>query len=109
MTNFPDKHFNEADTNYYNERTLLEYEQVRDFLILHYKATERDDTPFWNYCRNMEIPKTLKDRMGIYLENARLYRHDNELFGDASWFAVMHGQNMHPQRFHPNANIMPDA
>ena len=109
MTNFPDKHFNEADTNYYNERTLLEYEQVRDFLILHYKATERDDTPFWNYCRNMEIPRTLKERMDIYLENARLYRHDNELFGDASWFAVMHGQNIHPQRFHPNANIMPDA
>jgi tryptophan halogenase len=57
----------------------------------------------------MQIPNTLKERMNIYMENARLYRHDNELFGDASWFAVMHGQNMHPQRFHPNANIMPDA
>jgi len=107
MTSFPDKHFNEADTNYFNQRTLLEYEQVRDFLILHYKATERDDSPFWNYCRTMDIPKSLQQRMDIYMENARLYRHDNELFGDVSWFAVMHGQGMEPKRYHPNANVMP--
>lgn len=107
MTNFPDKHFNEADINYFNERSLLEYEQVRDFLILHYKATKRDDSEFWKYCQTMNIPDTLKERMDIYYENARLYRHDNELFGDASWFAVMHGQSMEPKRHHPNANIMP--
>lgn len=107
MTNFPDKYFNEADINYFNERSLLEYEQVRDFLILHYKATQRDDTDFWNYCRTMAIPDTLKRRMDIYNENARLYRHDNELFGDASWFAVMHGQGLKPKRHHPNASIMP--
>jgi len=47
--------------------------------------------------------------MEIYSENARLYRHDNELFGDASWFAVMHGQGMEPKGYHPNANIMPKA
>lgn len=107
LTNFPDKHFNEADIDYFNQRSLLEYEQVRDFLVLHYKATQRDDSPFWNYCRTMDIPDTLKDRMTIYSENARLYRHDNELFGDASWFAVMHGQGMEPKRPHPNASIMP--
>lgn len=107
MTSFPDKHFNKADINYFNQRTLLEYEQVRDFLILHYKATERTDSPFWNYCRTMEIPESLQQRMDIYMENARLYRHDNELFGDVSWFAVMHGQGMEPKRYHPNANVMP--
>ena len=109
MTNFPDKHFNQADINYYNQRTKLEYEQVRDFLILHYKATKRTDSEFWNYCRNMNIPQSLKERIEIYSENARLYRHDNELFGDASWFAVMHGQGIEPKGYHPNANIMPEA
>jgi tryptophan halogenase len=109
MTNFPDKHFNQADINYYNQRTHLEYEQVRDFLILHYKATKRTDSAFWNYCRTMPIPKSLEERMEIYSENARLYRHDNELFGDASWFAVMHGQGIEPKRYHPNTNIMPKA
>ena len=53
MTNFPDKSFNQPDIDYYNRRTRLEYEQVRDFIVLHYHATERDDSPFWNYCRTM--------------------------------------------------------
>lgn len=108
MTNFPDKGFNQKDIDYFNTRTRLEFEQIRDFLILHYKATERDDTPFWRYCRDMEIPDTLKERMAIFSENARLYRHDNELFGEASWFAVMHGQGMQPKGYHPIANMMPD-
>ena len=109
MTNFPDKHFNQADINYYNQRTHLEYEQVRDFLILHYKATKRTDSEFWNYCRTMDIPQSLAERIEIYSENARLYRHDNELFGDASWFAVMHGQGIEPKGYHPNANIMSET
>jgi tryptophan halogenase len=109
MTNFPDKNFNPHDIDYFNERTRLEYEQVRDFLVLHYYATERDDTPFWNYCRTMEIPETLKQRLAIYRENARLYRHDNELFGETSWLAVLHGQNISPQRYHPVADCLSDV
>lgn len=109
LTNFPDKSFNQPDIDYYNARTRLEYEQVRDFLVLHYYVTERDDSPFWNYCRTMDIPKSLKDRIAIYKENARVYRHDNEVFGETSWFAVMHGQGLTPKRHHPLANMMPDA
>lgn len=109
MTVFPDKSFNQADIRYYNQRTLLEYEQIRDFLVLHYCATERTDSPFWEYCKNMEIPQTLQERIELYKENARLYRHDNELFGDVSWFAVFHGQSIVPKRHHPNANMIPEA
>jgi len=61
MANFPDKNFAQSNINYFNARTLAEYQQVRDFLILHYYATEREDTPFWKYCKNMDIPQTLKD------------------------------------------------
>lgn len=106
MTHFPDKNFNERDIDFFNQRTQLEYEQVRDFLILHYFATERNDSPFWNYCRTMDIPETLRTRIEIYKENARLYRHDNEIFGETSWFAVMHGQNILPKRYHPVAGLM---
>ncbi len=109
MTNFPDKAFNQADIDYFNRRTRLEFEQVRDFIILHYKATERDDSPFWNYCRHMPVPQSLSDRIAIYRENARLYRHDNELFSESSWFAVMHGQNILPRRYHPLADVLPEA
>ncbi len=109
MTNFPDKTFNQPDVDYYNRRTRLEYEQIRDFIVLHYHATARDDSPFWNYCRNMPIPETLVERLAIYRENARLYRHDNELFSETSWFAVMHGQNIAPARYHPVADVLPAA
>lgn len=108
MTNFPDKSFNQPDIEYFNHRTLTEYEQVRDFLILHYYATQRDDSQFWNYCRTMEIPKALQQRLDIYRENGRLYRHDNELFNEVSWFAVLEGQNIRPARYHPVAGLISD-
>lgn len=108
MTNFPDKCFNQSDIDYYNRRTLAEFEQVRDFLILHYCATDRDDSPFWNHVRTMELPETLRQRIDIYRENGRLYRHDNELFGEDSWFAVFEGQNIRPKRYHPVINHLSD-
>jgi tryptophan halogenase len=107
MTNFPDKAFNQHDIDYFNRRTILEFEQIRDFIILHYKATQRDDSPFWNYCREMPVPQTLADRMAVFQENGRLYRHDNELFSETSWLAVLNGQNVHPKRYHPIADILP--
>jgi tryptophan halogenase len=57
----------------------------------------------------MTIPPSLAERIAIYRENARQYRHDNELFTETSWFAVMHGQNILPQRYHPVADILPEA
>ena len=109
MTNFPDKTFNRPDQDYYNRRTRAEYEQVRDFLVLHYKATRRDDTAFWRYCRDMDVPDTLQERFDLYAENARLFREDNELFNEVSWFAVMEGQGVRPARHHPVADTLPDA
>ena len=109
MTNFPDKSFNQPDIDFYNRRTRLEYERVRDFIVLHYKATERDDSAFWRYCRDMPVPDSLSRRLAIYRENARLYREDNELFSEISWFAVLHGQNIRPRRYHPLAEVLPEA
>ncbi len=107
MACFPDKGFAQSNVDYFNQRTLLEYKQVRDFLILHYYVTERDDSPFWEYCKNMAIPQTLRERIQAYKDNAKLYRHDNEIFGETSWFAVMHGQGLSPTSYHPMANNLP--
>ena len=106
LAHFPDKGFAQAGIDYFNARTLAEYEQVRDFLVLHYCVTTRDDSPFWDYCRTMELPDSLRERIAIYRENARVYRHDNEIFGEFSWFAVMHGQGLVPRHYHPLANLM---
>jgi tryptophan halogenase len=98
--------FNQADIDFYNERTKTEYVHIRDFLILHYKATTRDDSPFWNYVREMDIPESLQKRIAIYKENARLYNEDRELFNHISWLAVFNGQGIHPKRYHPIANFL---
>ena len=108
LTYFPDKHFNQKDIDFFNAKTLLEFEQVRDFLILHYYATQRTDSPFWNYVRTMDIPKSLRERIDIYMENGRLYRDNNELFSENSWFAVFEGQNFRPKRYHPVIDFMSD-
>jgi len=97
----PNRNFSQVDIDYFNKRTRLEYEQIRDFLVLHYRVTNRNDSAFWDYCRNMELPDTLTERIDIYNENARLYRHDNELFDENSWFAVMEGQHLSPEHYHP--------
>lgn len=109
LASFPDKSFAKANIDDFNERTQTEYEQVRDFLILHYYATRREDTPFWRYCKNMDIPESLRRRIDLYKDNARLYRRDNEIFGETSWLAVMHGQGLRPRSYHPMANGLSDA
>ena len=90
-------------------RTMdLEYEWVRDFIILHYKATERTDSPFWNYCRTMEIPESLKRRMDLFESRGRVHREGNELFTKISWLQVMHGQRIRPRSYHPLADLLPE-
>jgi tryptophan halogenase len=79
---------------------------VRDFIILHYKATERTDTPFWNYCRTMEVPETLQQRMNLFRTHGRVYREGNELFTKVSWLQVLHGQRIRPESYHPLTDLL---
>ena len=85
---------------------VRDYEEIRDFLVLHYNATERDDSPFWDYCRNMEVPERLAEKMRVFRSYGRCFRENEELFNDTSWFAVMHGQLMKAQSYDPVADIM---
>jgi tryptophan halogenase len=74
----------------------MEFEWVRDFIILHYKATERSDTPFWNYCREMEVPELLPAAHDCGEAHGRVFREGEELFAKTSWVQVMHGQRVRP-------------
>jgi len=107
MTMFPDRTFQQADIDRFNRIVLNEYEIVREFLILHYKATERDDSPFWDYCRNMAIPDRLAEKIRVFEAYGRTFRENDELFNDTSWFAVMIGQLMKARTYDPVADIMP--
>ncbi len=105
---FPDKSFRQADVDAYNEFNDFEIERVRDFVILHYKITERDDSPFWNYCRNMEIPFSLQRKIDLYRSHGRIYREGSELFNELSWLSVLHGQGVVAESYHPLADNMAD-
>ncbi len=101
MTLFPSKDFTQCDIDLFNQQTETEYHRIRDFIILHYKLTNRDDSEFWRYCKNIEMPDSLKQKIEMFSENGRIFRHDNELFNETSWLAVMHGQGIKPKSYHP--------
>jgi tryptophan 7-halogenase len=106
---FPRAGFDAADIAEYNAMTQWEYERIRDFLILHYKATERSDSEFWNYCRTMSIPDTLQHKIDLFRSNGRIFRDLQELFAEPSWLQVMIGQRIVPQGYHPFADLRPEA
>ncbi|GHA97766.1 tryptophan halogenase [Algimonas arctica] len=81
----------------YNRQMRQQFDQVRDFIILHYCATERNDSPFWNYCRTMAIPDSLEHKIELFREAGRVFRYEDELFSRPSWIAVMLGQNIVPK------------
>lgn len=90
-----------AQEDAFNRLTIKEYERIRDFLILHYNATERDDSPFWNYCRTMSIPDSLQEKIDLFRINGQIFREEDELFTETSWVAVMMGQGISPANFNP--------
>ena len=98
---FPSMGFHQADIDEYNRQSQTEFEQVRDFIILHYNATQRDDSEFWNYCRNMAVPDTLKHKTELFRSHGRFFHQNDELFGETSWAQVMLGQGIQPLGYHP--------
>jgi tryptophan halogenase len=103
---FPDRHFRSADMDRYNKVFAAEYERVRDFLVLHYSTSERDDSDMWRYCRNVPKPDSLQERIDLFRSHGRLLREDNELFPMQSWLYVFVGQNILPQSDDPMAGIL---
>jgi tryptophan halogenase len=84
----------------YNRWMRKDFEQVRDLLVFHYYANGREE-PFWRHCRNMTVPETLQRRLSLFAEGGRFLRMEGELFPNASWVAVMLGQNVIPRAIDP--------
>lgn len=106
---FPDRRFDPAERDAYNRQMKDVFEDVRDFVILHYKATRRDDSDFWNYCRTMDVPDSLETRLELWRSKGRVFREGCELFGTASWVAVLLGQGIVPQEQEPAAYAIDQA
>ena len=91
----------------FNDQTRREWEHVRDFLIMHYKLTDRDDSSFWRRCRDMPIPDSLASRIALFREAAMAHQGPDELFRIDSWVQVMMGQGIEPEGYHHIARTMP--
>lgn len=101
---FPSRSFDPATIAEYNRRVGHEFELIRDFLILHYHRTDRDDSEFWNYCRNMDVPDSLSAKMALFEENGLLHKDPEDLFRESSWVQVMIGQGLAPRGYHAMAD-----
>lgn len=98
---FPDRRFNPLERDEYNRNMKKGFEWIRDFIILHYKATERDDSEFWNQCRDMDIPPGLSERIEHFRNKGRIFAEGVELFPVTSWVSVMMGQHIVPEDYDP--------
>lgn len=106
MRMFPFNGITQATIDEYNQQSIAEIENVRDFIILHYHVTDRDDSEFWRYCRNMDIPDSLSHRIELFKENALAFQGEKELFRLESWTHVMLGQGIKPKGYHPIFSTM---
>ncbi len=100
----PDGEPQRADIDEFNRQSAFEYERIRDFLVLHYKAVERNDTPFWDDCRSMPIPEELQHKLQLFAAGGRIVRNNDELFTEVGWLQVLLGQGVRPASHHPLAD-----
>lgn len=105
---FPRGGIDQSAVDEYNRITIEEFNTIRDFLILHYHLTRRTDSDFWNYCRTMDVPDSLKHKMQLFQECGRLYHDPDDLFRETSWVQVMMGQGLLPRDYSPIADAISD-
>jgi tryptophan 7-halogenase len=103
---FPVGKFSPHDIDEYNRITDLEYWRIRDFLVLHFKASTREDSSFWHHCRSMELPDTLLARFELFKSCGRVALSEEEHFGEESWLALYFGQGVFPERYDPLADVL---
>jgi tryptophan halogenase len=108
LTYFPDKNFDQSEIDSYNSEVELEIEQIRDFIVLHYKVTEREDTSFWKYCKYMSVPDSLQRRIDMFAPHGRLFIRPGEFFTYNSWLSVMHGQGLRANGLVPQIDRLTD-
>lgn len=101
---FPHEAPSLLDINEYNSRMALQYERVRDFLLLHYVATKRGDSEMWRYFTNMTLPNTLQEKIDGWMHRGYVQRYEFGAFLPPSWVAVMIGQNLMPKNYDPRVD-----
>jgi tryptophan halogenase len=106
LEHFPDRNFDRTNIDSYNAELIGESERVRDFIVLHYHLTQRDDAPLWAYCQSMALPDSLVQRIEFYRRTGRIRIKAGELFTDLSWFYIFEGMGVRPDNYDPLLDIV---
>ncbi|MCC5826860.1 tryptophan halogenase family protein [Alkalimonas sp.] len=106
VKNFPHQGIKPEEVAEFNRQSQIEFEHIRDFIILHYKLTQRTDSKFWRDCQQMDIPERLAKKMDLFKATGKVYREQDELFSPIAWIQVMLGQGLSPEDFHPIVNAL---
>ncbi len=104
---FPDKSFDPALAEEFNRTSRLELERIRDFLIVHYRFSRRDDSEFWRHCRALPLPEPLAHKIELFKKRGHFVRYEWETFLDPSWLAMYAGFEVWPERYDPIADYFP--
>lgn len=102
---FPDRSFDPEFVRRYNLRMQANYEEIRDFILLHYVLTQRTDSPFWNAYRNLPLPDSLVELMQTYLRTGVIEIPRHSVFRESSWYSILSGLNRLPRTHHPRAEL----
>ena len=105
---FPHNGISDALVTEFNKQSVIELEHIRDFIILHYKLTEREDSPFWRQCRQMDIPNSLTHKLNLFKHTGKVIREDDELFAEVAWQQVMIGQGLIPDDYNSIVDSLSD-
>ncbi len=101
IKHFPHQGINAEEVEEFNRQSQFEYERIRDFIILHYKINQRDDSQFWRECQRMDIPDSLAHRIALFRKTGKVFRDIDELFTEVAWQQVFIGQGVMPEDYHP--------
>lgn len=104
---FPDKSMNQACIDEFNDMSKLEWERVRDFIILHYHANGRNDSDFWKQVRTIPIPETLQHKINMFKARGHLVKYRWEIFQPTSWLALYDGNKIYPESYDPMVDNLP--
>lgn len=101
IKHFPDSDFDASTEQTFNQKIDADYEEIRDFIILHYCTSGRDDTEFWRWCQSMPVPESLSEKIHLFRERGHLNQAQEQFFSNDSWCSILEGMKIRPQKYHP--------
>lgn len=101
IKHFPDADFDIDNQQIFNQKIDADYEEIRDFIILHYCTSSREDTDFWRWCQTMPVPESLSEKIRLFKKRGDLTSSNEQFFSNDSWYSILEGMNIRPEKYHP--------